>query len=208
MRADDTSIPVWDAFIRIFHWALVLLFVLSYLTGESNREVHEWSGYGIAALLVARIAWGFMGRGHARFASFVRGPGRVTRYVRDMLGGARERFVGHNPLGGWGVLAMLAGLVAAVVTGMVMLAADYHEGPLAAFAASLPPEETAKWIHETAVNVMLVLIAVHLAGVAVHWLKFRENIVRSMFTGRKPVSPAAVDADASAARSGQDGSAE
>lgn len=193
--ANTATVAVWDRFVRVFHWALVVLFVVSYLTAESQRWVHVWSGYAIVVLVVARIVWGFTGGRRARLSSFVRGPSAVFSYLGGIFRGAHQRYLGHNPLGGWGVVAMLVTLLATLLAGMVLLAAEYKEGPLALWAASLPSEDTAKSIHETLVNVMLVLIGIHIAGVIVHWLKFRENLIPAMFHGRKPVSPPAVDAD-------------
>lgn len=193
--ANTATVAVWDRFVRFFHWALVVLFAVSYFTAESQRAIHTWSGYSIAALVVARIVWGFAGGRRARLSSFVHGPSTVFSYFGGMFRGAHQRYLGHNPLGGWGVIAMLVTLLATLLAGMVLLAADHNEGPLAMWAPSLPSEDTAKSIHETLVNIMLVLIGIHIAGVIVHWLKFRENLVPAMFHGRKSVSPTAVDAD-------------
>jgi cytochrome b len=196
MRHDNAAaVMVWDRFIRFFHWALVILFVVSYLTAESQRSIHVWSGYTILVLLVARIVWGFLGGRRARLASFVHRPAVVFSYLKGMLRGDRQRYLGHNPLGGWGVIAMLVTLLATLLAGIALLAVDHKEGPLAMWVASLPSEGAAKSIHETLVNIMLVLVIIHIAGVAAHWLKFRENLIPAMFHGRKSVSPTAVDAD-------------
>lgn len=191
------TVLVWDRFVRFFHWSLVILFIVSYLTGDSQKTVHVWSGYAMATLLTARVVWGFAGGSRARLTSFVRGPSEVVSYLRGMLSGRHERYLGHNPLGGWGVLAMLIALLAATTAGMILLAADYGEGPFARWASLLPNEDVAKRIHETLVNGVLVLIVVHLAGVLLHWIKFRENLVPPMIHGRKAASPTPVDTEGS-----------
>lgn len=189
------TVLVWDRFVRVFHWSLVTLFIVSYFTADSQKTVHVWSGYAMATLLVARVVWGVTGGSRARLSSFVRGPAEVIRYVRGMASGKHERYLGHNPLGGWGVAAMLVALLATTTAGMILLAADYGEGPFAQWASMLPREDVAKSIHETLVNGVLILIVVHLAGVLLHWIKFRENLVPPMIHGRKAALPVPVDKD-------------
>lgn len=100
---------IWDPTIRLFHWLLVALIAFSWWSGEQHdMDNHRLSGYAILALLVFRVFWGFAGPRTARFSSFVRGPGAVLAYVKGL--GSRKGHLadGHNPLGGWSVIAMLA----------------------------------------------------------------------------------------------------
>src|SRR6185312_12815507 len=104
---------VWDLPTRLFHWALAILILLQYGTAEwhwLSMRWHVWLGYATLALLLFRVFWGFAGSQTARFADFVRGPRRVFVYMRELLA-ARATFdaghnPGHNPMGGWSVLAM------------------------------------------------------------------------------------------------------
>ena len=78
--AVERDVPVWDLGVRVFHWALLALIVTSFVTikiGGNALTYHAWSGYCILALLIFRLVWGFVGGTHARFTSFVRGPGAV-----------------------------------------------------------------------------------------------------------------------------------
>ena len=54
-----------------------------------------------------RVYWGFFGPRTARFSSFVRGPGAVAAYFKGLGHRTASHADGHNPLGGWSVVAML-----------------------------------------------------------------------------------------------------
>jgi cytochrome b len=98
-------VRVWDIPTRVVHWTMVLLFAFSWWSAEEgNLEWHRWSGYALTALVVFRLFWGFFGGSTARFSHFVRGPGAVVGYLRGRWDGPP----GHNPVGGWSVVLMLA----------------------------------------------------------------------------------------------------
>jgi cytochrome b len=167
------TVPVWDRFVRVFHWSLVLLFVLAYATGDEIERVHVAAGYAIAGLLVLRLVWGFVGPPHARFRSFIRPPREVLAYVRDVCRFRARRHLGHNPAGGAMILALLVGLAATVATG-IMMTTDAFWG--------------AQWVedvHEFFANATVALIFLHVAGVLFASFQHRENLVAAMITGRK-----------------------
>lgn len=187
---------VWDLPTRLFHWMLVALVAIAWSTGGARSwfSVHTLAGFGIAILVLSRIAWGFVGSPHSRFRDFVSGPAAAMEHARALGRLRPPRALGHNPLGGWMVLALLG--VLAVVVGTGMFAGGRHiAGPL---AAQLSPgvAHAVKEVHELLVNLLLVLVAGHLGGVAVESLLTRENLVRSMLTGLKwvPVEEAMADA--------------
>jgi cytochrome b len=172
-QPDSDTVKVWDPFVRVFHWSLVTMFSIAYLTSEVSETVHIWSGYGVLALVCMRILWGVVGTEHARFADFVRGPRAILAYLRDAALLRAARHIGHNPAGGAMVIALLVALLTACSTG-IMMTMDRFWGQ--------------KWIeavHEIAAHGTLVLVALHVAGVLFASLEHRENLVRSMFTGRK-----------------------
>jgi len=166
-------VPVWDPFVRIFHWSLVGLFVLAFVTGDETEWLHLTAGYAIAVLIVLRIIWGFVGPRHARFSDFIQTPREVTGYVRSAIGLRAPRYLGHNPAGGLMIIALLAMLIGISATGF-MMTTDAFWG--------------AEWVedlHEGLVYVTLGLIALHVAGVVLASIEHGENLVKAMITGRK-----------------------
>ncbi len=194
-----SEIRVWDPVVRIFHWSLVTAFTIAWLTGEEESRLHEFAGYAVIGLVLIRVVWGFVGTQYARFHDFVYRPSTVLAYARDMLTGQSKRYLGHNPLGGMMIIALLLSLFAACVTGLVLQGAKESTGPFATTSVTPPAVvstavadddegagETWKELHEFFANLSLLLVALHIAGVIVGSLVHRENLVRAMFTGRKP----------------------
>jgi cytochrome b len=170
----QNAVLVWDLPVRVFHWLLVFSFAGAFLTAESERwaVVHITLGYTVAALVPFRLVWGLVGTRTARFASFVRGPAAVWRYLKSLTSGTPQHHVGHNPAGALAIVALL-GLAAVVTASGWLRFKDIGPGWL---------EE----LHEGSANAMLLLVGLHvLAVVASGWLH-RENLVRAMFSGRKP----------------------
>jgi cytochrome b len=198
--------------VRIFHWSLVASFTIAWLTGEQESRPHVLAGYAVIGLVLIRVVWGFVGTKYARFRDFVYPPSALLAYVREILAGKSKRYLGHNPLGGMMIIALLLSLLAASVTGLVLQGAKEGTGPFAAIAVSTSvtapavisravaddddkennggngeADETWKELHEFFANLSLLLVALHIMGVIVGSLVHRENLVRAMFTGRKPV---------------------
>lgn len=199
---DNGLVRVWDPLIRIGHWVLVVAFATAYLTEGNPQWLHSFAGYAIAVTVALRILWGLVGPRRARFSDFVTGPGRVFAYLRDLLTGRAERHVGHSPAGGAMTVALLLALAVTALSGMATLAVEEGQGPLAGIvtSASLPAwaEEDDEYgehgegsgeafeeIHEFAANATLLLILLHLAGVAWASRAHGENLVRAMIDGRK-----------------------
>jgi cytochrome b len=187
---------VWDLFVRMFHWTLVIGFAVAYVTGDDAEALHEWSGYAVLGLILARTVWGFVGSRHARFADFVYGPSAIVRYTFGLLTGHPRRYLGHNPLGGLMVVALLTLLFAVSISGILAL----ESPPLSAAAVVTPAyangsevdddrhDEAEGWmteLHEALAEFTLVLVVLHIAGVLLGSWLHRENLIAAMFTGRK-----------------------
>jgi cytochrome b len=164
---------VWDPLVRVGHWALAVGVLLAWLTREGWRETHEWIGYATLVLVALRVAWGLAGPRYARFRQFVRSPGATLRYAAEALKGREPRHLGHNPLGGWMIVALLVTVAATGFTGW-LYTTDKYWG-----------EEWLANLHGSLTDLLLALAALHLAGVATASWRHRENLVAAMLHGRK-----------------------
>ena len=182
--AGEPLVYVWDPFVRVFHWTLVVAFTVAYLTEDDLIAVHVWAGYLVGALVLARIVWGFAGPEHARFSDFLYAPGTVLRYVRDLVRFRAERHLGHSPGGGYMVVLLLIALAATVVTGLVVYGGDQQAGPLAGWFTK-ETGEAMEETHEVIANITLALVIAHVAAVVLASFAHRENLVRAMVTGYK-----------------------
>jgi cytochrome b len=182
--AAPPRIYVWDPFVRLFHWTLVVAFTVAYLTEDDLLTFHVWAGYLVGGLIVARVVWGFVGPTHARFADFVSTPAEALRYVRDLLLLRAERHLGHSPGGGAMVVLLLVLLAATVVTGLVVYGGDQQAGPFAGFFTK-DTGEAVEEVHEVLANITLAFIIAHVAAVVFASFAHRENLVGAMLTGYK-----------------------
>jgi len=202
---------VWDLPLRVFHWLLVLSIAASWYTAENSEEflevgtafysyteIHFWLGYWTLGMLVFRLVWGFVGPRHARFSSFVTGPKKIAAYLRAFNGPDYKPAPGHNPLGAWSVIVLLAMISAQAITGLFII--DNTEIYPAPFHSSVDPETASALatFHFTNFDVLLWVIGLHIVAVVSYWFVKRQNLVGAMFTGRKP---AAMVAEADAIRS-------
>ncbi len=60
------------------HQSLALAFFTAYFTEDDFFTQHVWAGYVVAAVVLIRIVWGFVGPKHARFSDFVYSPAIVV----------------------------------------------------------------------------------------------------------------------------------
>jgi cytochrome b len=185
------AVKIWDVPVRLFHWVLVVLFLFSFLSGKMKGNWMEWhmySGYAILALVLFRIVWGFAGSTHARFSSFLAGPMAGARYARKLLSKSPAPVAGHNPLGGWMVIILLLSLLTQTATGLFANDDIAIEGPLYKLV-SKEVSDRLTTIHYYNFNLLLALVAAHVAAVAFHVLVKKENLVTAMFTGARTFHP-------------------
>jgi cytochrome b len=175
----------WDLPTRLFHWSIVILIGLAWWSAELRLlDWHRRAGYAVLCLLMFRILWGILGSQTARFASFCRGPAQVIAYIRqDMFSRKGSQSTGHNPLGGWSVIAMLAAMLLQTLLGLVAVDVDGLEsGPLS-YLVSFDAGRIAAKTHHYVFNFFLTLIVLHLAAIAFHYFYKRQNLTKAMITG-------------------------
>lgn len=194
------AVRVWDVLVRIFHWSLVAAFAVAWLTAEELSVVHEVAGYVVAGLVVLRLFWGVVGSRYARFNQFLNGPRATLSYLRDMVRGRERRYLGHNPAGAAMTVALLVTLSGTTFSGWliaepgrVAMLPEFTQFVTSAFADEAGEngsdrddgDEVLEDMHELLANLMLFLIAVHIAGVALASFRHHENLTRAMISGDK-----------------------
>ena len=181
-----TIVRVWDAPTRLFHWVLAACVVGLVVTAQIGGSAMDWHfrlGYGVLALLLFRLTWGFVGGHWSRFGSFVVGPAKAIAYLR--AGAAAPQAVGHNPLGALSVLALMGFLALQVGSGLLSDDEIAASGPLVKFVASVWVGNATFYHKEIGKLILLALVALHLAAIAFYRLKKGEDLVRPMLTGDK-----------------------
>jgi cytochrome b len=174
--ADETSagtVRVWDPLVRIFHWCVATCILLNYFLLSGGKPLHRFAGYAVAAVLCVRVVWGFIGTGYARFSAFVTGPRVALSYLEAILKRNNPRHVGHNPAGGWMILALMLVIAVLCVSGWLQ-ETDAFWGV-----------EWVQTTHQVCANLVVAMAAVHVTGALVESVLHRENLVRAMITGRK-----------------------
>lgn len=169
-----TAVPVWDPLVRVFHWSLAFAFLGTYFLTEGGDPWHEWVGYFAAAWLVVRFAWGFAGRGAARWADFWPTPSRVAAHVRALVRGEPHHRLGHSALGAVVMILMMLGVAALAITGYLMEEIDYFWG-----------DERLHVLHDYLADGVLALAVVHVFAALFESVRLRENLPWSMVTGRR-----------------------
>lgn len=184
---------VWDLPTRLFHWCLAVLIGVSWLTGEMGEmEWHMRSGIAILALVLFRLLWGFFGSTTARFSDFLTSPVTAYRYARGLLAGKNDRYLGHNPLGGWMVVALLGLVFLQASSGLFANDDIFTEGPL----YHLVTKSTSDWltgIHKSLFDILLAAAALHIAAAFFYLLVKKDNLILPMIHGRKQVSQAGAE---------------
>ena len=183
----ENSIKVWDPFVRIFHWGLVISFAIAYVSEEEILGIHTLAGYVVLGLLSLRLVWGFIGTRHARFSDFTYSPASIRAFIRDTLKLRARRYIGHNPAGGTMIFLLIASLLLTSITGLAIYGAAEQAGPLAGLLTNSSEfmREALEETHEFFANFTLFLVFIHIAGVIVESFIHRENLAKSMITGYK-----------------------
>jgi cytochrome b len=182
-----TKVRVWDLPTRVFHWLLLGLIVFSVVSAKIGGNMTIWhmrAGYAVLALLLFRILWGLVGSQSARFASFVKSPFAVFRYLAASFANKAAPIAGHNAAGGYSVLLLLTALLTQAVTGLFIDDEIANQGPL----YQKVPASVVSWatrIHHWNENVIYVAVGLHIVAILVYTFVKREPLVKAMVTGEK-----------------------
>lgn len=178
-------IRVWDAPTRLFHWAIVVLIGVSWLSESLGwMTIHFVSGYSIIALLLFRLIWGFVGSETSRFSRFLKSPVAALRQLAHLHRREPDTEIGHNAAGGWMVLLMLVLLAVQAGTGLCANDDGATEGPLFNYVG----KAWSDWLsHVHSINFTLIQIAVvlHVLAIVAYAVLKRHDLVRPMLTGEK-----------------------
>ncbi len=181
---------IWDLPTRLFHWLLVILFVIAFVTGEESRfrTIHQFAGYGILVLVGFRIIWGVIGGRYARFASFLRSPLAAFAYLKTLVrrdNKVDSAEIGHNPAGGWMVITLLGLLLVQGVTGLFTDDDILFVGPLGEWV-SYDQRMLLTSVHRQIGDILPLLIGLHVAAILLYRVVKKQNLVGPMIHGRKP----------------------
>ena len=201
MQDSEGRVEVRDLPVRLFHWSLVVLIAFSWWAADQGGNwmlYHLWSGYAILALIVFRIAWGFLGSTHARFSDFLYGPRAILDFIRSLPRRKVVDYAGYNPPGGVMILLIILCVLVQAVTGLFANDDIVTEGPLFHWVS----KETSDWlttIHKYTFDVLLVLVGIH-AAAQFFYLTYKSiDLITPMFTGKKTLGENAARTHASTA---------
>lgn len=171
------SVLVWDFPVRVFHWLLVISFAGAWLTAESESQqmIHYAFGYTACALVLFRIVWGLYGSRYARFSQFIKGPAETWRHIEALLTGNQHPGLGHNPAGALAMVSLLVLILLIGLTGYGIVKEFYGD--------------LMEGAHETIANIAIAVVVIHIAAAIIMSLIQKENLVRSMLTGKKQGLP-------------------
>ncbi|HAN80158.1 MAG TPA: hypothetical protein DCQ47_01780 [Gammaproteobacteria bacterium] len=181
------TIPVWDIWIRLGHWLIVIGFFFQQISGGDAEyiDAHATVGTLLAGWVIFRILWGFIGPKYAQFSSFPPpNPRLVTKSFKRILTRQSEEVPGHSAIGGVAVYVFLTLILLTALTGMSSSDDILFDGP---FAPLLPAAMVsfAGTVHPILSDLLLVVVAVHLIAITWHVIVMKEPLIRGMLTGRK-----------------------
>ncbi len=194
MAVGPARIVIWDWTLRLVHWLMVLLVPALWWTAEQGwMDWHQRFGLTLFTLIMFRLFWGLFGTWTARFGPMIKRLGALPSYARTALSSHEQATFGHNPLGILSVFALLIALSVQLGTGLFTVDVDGLEsGPLSILVSFDTGRQFAD-IHELNFNILVALIALHIAAIAYYHFFLRDNLVAPMITGRRDRSDFATD---------------
>jgi cytochrome b len=182
------KIKIWDAATRIFHWALVLNIFAAWYTIENRLiELHEIFGHCLIALLVFRVLWGLIGSSTARFTHFLVHPVAALSYLKQSLRLQTHHQIGHNPAGGWMIIVMMLVIGFQLVSGLLSNNDLGFSGVLSDYV-SKEMSDTFTQLHSINFEILVGSIWLHLVAVFFYVLVKKDNLIKTLLTGKKQLT--------------------
>lgn len=175
-------VKIWDSFVRVSHWLMVILVVLMWFTAEEGyMDWHLRLAGVLGGLVITRFIWGVWGSESARFSRFVKRPRAVKQHLHELKTGAYQPSNTHNAAGGWAVILLLVLLAMQFASGLFATDDIFYSGPLSSWVGA-DVSDIATEVHETIFNVLLVIIAIHIAAIVMYRFK-GINLLAAMVHG-------------------------
>ena len=182
---EQQPVRVWDLATRVFHWALVILMIVSFVTVKVNGSWMQWhfySGFAILSLVSFRLIWGFVGGHYSRFTNFLFSPSAIVAYLKSS--DLTPRTLGHNPLGSLSVYALLLSVATQATTGLFANDDISNEGPLSKFVSNATVSLLTT-VHRLNEKLLIALVLLHVAAIIYYLIRKKENLIRPMISGDK-----------------------
>lgn len=185
MTSSPIKKPLWDWPVRVGHWLMVVLIVACWWTAENHYIVyHSYCAYALLGIVLFRIYWGLVGSSTAKFTQFLHKPNVVWGYVKALPKREGKAYVGHNPLGGYSVIALLLLVLLQIGLGLFSIDVDgFDGGPFADYLSFETSRKMAEW-HEISFNILLGFIALHILAVLYYLVWRRQNLTSAMIYGK------------------------
>ena len=176
-------VKVWDILVRFTHWTVAAGIIANLFFTEDGSDLHVYVGYTVLGLVVVRLLWGLVGTRYARFTSFFPTPTRLKHHLSALsVRRVDEQHLGHNPLAAIMMLSLWAVIIGLGVTGYLM------ETDIFSHIQLLGNKDVLEEIHELLANSLYLLVPLHIvAAIAMSYWQ-RQNLIKSMITGKKTVT--------------------
>jgi cytochrome b len=203
--AAETPPSLWDPVVRLTHWGIAVSVLANAALDQGGSLLHVSLGWLVMALLALRLVWGVLGPFEARFAAFPPNPVAALRHLGQLAQGKVRPYRSHNPAGAMMAYAFWASLAVVTATGLALtggatpmqIAAEKAAVASGDWSALVTPgaggaseegnglRHTAEEVHEVMADLLLILAALHVAGVLVEARSLRRNLVAPMVLGQR-----------------------
>ena len=177
------QVKVWDILVRFTHWTVAAGIMANLLFTEDGSDLHVYVGYTVVGLVVLRLLWGLIGTRYARFTNFFPTPTRLKAHLSALsVRRVDEQHLGHNPLAAIMMLSLWSVIIGLGITGYLMESHIFSHVPL------LGSKDLLEEVHELLANSLYLLVPLHIiAAIAMSYWQ-RQNLIKSMITGKKTVT--------------------